>query len=122
MSKRSKNQSMYNPGQRRKAPIMPKDQAAVTKKGGKTATGAPKGGARYYERPTRTLEQMTAGIRVLGFAVALMSLAGALYWAASRNGSYPIPVIVGLVALGFLAGFALLIAVRAKEIAARAGR
>jgi hypothetical protein len=123
MSKRNKQQSMYQPAGQSK-------RRTTGKTNGKTnikpvrSSGS---GTRAYTRSAPPLPKAANQwnlriVRITAIIIAVVAIVGGIAWASSiRNGlgSFTPIQIVGLIALGFTAGLAIAVAFRTDEIVAR---
>lgn len=89
-------------------------------------SGAGNGIARVYERPANTNRSASPDnilkARIAAGVIAVLALAGGLYWIFNARGSYSSGMIIGLVALGFLAGLMIFAAMRAEFVLSRLAR
>lgn len=99
-------------------PTQPKKRAQGGKQTGKSKGG---GSARAYSRPAQTPQHTAAAanvmpVRIAAIVVAAAALIGGTAWYMSLAGSYETAEIIGLIALAFLVGLGLAVAVRTEEI------
>jgi len=84
-------------------------------------TAARGSAARAYERRAAVAPTTSVlYLRIIGGLMAAAALAGGIYWALNVGQNFTPWVIVGLMALGLLAGLGAFTAIRAKDVAARA--
>jgi hypothetical protein len=77
---------------------------------------------RSTTRAARQVGMNARAVRIAAEVVAAAALLGGIVLAASAQGSYSAGVIVGLVALGLLAGLGLVTALRPAEVIRRVNR
>ncbi len=134
MSKRNKQQMMYQPQTSRQAKRRPVAKGAASNKaraGGKSAA-AKSGGQSAAARSLPRAEQTAAPrlpvwaslmtIRIAAVVIAVAALAGGVAWALSTKPPYAPGLIIGLILLGLLAGLGIALAVRTEEIVARVAK
>jgi hypothetical protein len=54
--------------------------------------------------------------------IALLAIAGGVFWAMNAKGHYSSGLVIGLIVLGFIAGIMLFTAVRTEYVVKRAGQ
>ncbi len=127
MSKRNKQQTMYQPG----GPA--KKRTTSAKSNVKTNGKRPQNSVSSKAHPSSTthsapplphsFNNWNLGIiRIAAIVIAVIAIAGGIAWASfirtTQSGFTPIQV-VGLIALGFVAGLAIAVAFRTGDIVAK---
>ncbi len=115
MSKRNKGQSMmYQPaGSKKNALVRPKAGAGGRKIAKSKST------ARAPERQARPASLKPGNVlrlRISSAVIAAAALIGGAYMVLNAKGSYSTEFIVGLIALGFLAGLMIFAAIRTEYV------
>ncbi len=129
MSKRSKQQTMYQPSSQLKRRA-PSGKPAGGKSAANKTTSRPvskqgsAGTARSFSRtpadaPRQAAPTNLLTVRIAAIVVALAAVIGGTAWALSMKGSYATAEIIGLIVLGFVAGISIAVALRTEEIVIR---
>jgi hypothetical protein len=122
MSKRNTKQAMYqpsSPAKRGTTGARPQSKQARSSKG---AAPIPTKLAKTPRVPVRASLLM---VRITAIVIAVGAVIGGSAWAMSiqnSQGSYGTAQLAGLIALGFLAGLGIAVAMRTEEIAGRVGK
>lgn len=105
---------------KRSSKAAPAPRRSKTRKGTRSTAAAPRVSRRA--RAARQVGMNARAVRIAAEVVAAAALLGGLVLAASAQGSYSAGVIVGLVALGLLAGLGLVTALRPDAVIRRVNR
>lgn len=117
MAKRNTKQGMY---QQRQA--QPKGRASSGKSASASASKSARASSvRSYNRTAQTAPSVPAGanpliVRIAAIIIVVAAVVGGIAWAMSLQGNFGAAQIVGLIALGFLAGLGLAVALRTEQI------
>ena len=126
MAKRNTKQGMYQQRSaqpKRRAPAG-KNASKQARASGTSSSGRSASGARSFNRSVQPSSPIAARpnllmVRIAAIVIVVAAIAGGTVWALNLKGSYGAAEIAGLIALAFLAGLGLAVAVRTEQIVAR---
>lgn len=130
MSKKSRRQTMLKEqvaqqrAETRKPPIKAKKvtKAAAQRRAG--AYPAAPGPAAKFGRAAQVARSLAPAnlqrIRISAIALAVIALAGGIAWGLTARSAYTPWTVVGMILLGLVAGFCLLVAFRTEDMVKRA--
>ena len=132
MSKKSKRQAMFKEqvaqqrAETRKPPIKAKkvSKVAAPRRTGAYPAAAAQATSGKFSRASQVARSLNPSnlmrIRISAVALAVIALAVGIAWGLTTRGAYTSWTVVGMVLLGLVAGFCLLVAFRTEDMVKRA--